>query len=90
MAKQRKTAHELKDIVAARLGVGDVLLAVYNDRTDGWRATVLTTLQRTNKIQHQARVDEIVVRAAERIRFSGIEDGLAREPNHSLTSLARD
>jgi hypothetical protein len=28
MAKQRKTAHELKDIVAARLGVGDVLLVV--------------------------------------------------------------
>jgi hypothetical protein len=44
MAKQCKTAHELKDIVAARLGVGDVLIAVNKDRIDGWRATVLTTL----------------------------------------------
>ena len=61
MAKQRKTAHELKDIVAARLCVGDVLIAVNKDRTDGWRATVLTTLQRKNKIEYQARVDEIVV-----------------------------
>ena len=61
MAKQRKTAHELKDIVAARLGVGDMFLAVNKDRIDGWRAIVLTTLQRTNKIEYQARVDEIVV-----------------------------
>ena len=60
MAKQRKTAHELKEIVAARLGVGDVLIAVNKDRIDDWRATVLTTLQRKNKIQYQARVDEIV------------------------------
>jgi hypothetical protein len=60
MAKQSKTARELKDIVAARLSVGDVLIAVNKDRIDGWRATVLTTLQRTNKIQYQARVDEIV------------------------------
>jgi hypothetical protein len=55
-----QTAHELKDIVAGRLGVGDVLLAVYNDRTDGWHATVLTTLQPTNKKQYQASVDQIV------------------------------
>jgi hypothetical protein len=34
MAKQSKTARELKDIVAARLGVGDVLLAVNKDRID--------------------------------------------------------
>ena len=61
MAKQSKTARELKDIVAARLGVGDMFLAVNKDRIDGWHATVLTTLQRTNKIEYQARVDEIVV-----------------------------
>ena len=62
MAKQSKTARELKDIVAARLGVGDMFLAVNKDRIDGWRAIVLTTLQRTNKIEYQARVDEIVVK----------------------------
>ena len=60
MAKQRKTAHELKDIVAARLGVGDVLLVVNKDRIEGWRATVVTTLQPTNKKSYQASVDQIV------------------------------
>jgi hypothetical protein len=60
MAKQRKTAHELKDIVAARLGIGDVLIAVHKDRIDGWRATVVTTLQPTNRKQYQASVDQIV------------------------------
>ena len=60
LAKQRKTAHELKDIVAGRLGIGDVLLVVTKDRIDGWRATVLTTLQRKDKIQYQASVDQIV------------------------------
>ena len=61
MAKQSKTARELRDIVAARLGVGDVLIAVYKDRTDGWHATVLTTLQPTNRKHYQASVDQIVV-----------------------------
>ena len=60
MAKQRKTAHELKDVVAARLGVGDVLIAVNKDRIDGWRATVVTALQPTNRKQYQASVDQIV------------------------------
>ena len=60
MAKQRKTAQELKDIVAVRLGVGDVLLAVNKDRFDGWRAMVVTALQPTNRKQYQASVDQIV------------------------------
>jgi hypothetical protein len=60
MAKQRKTAHELKDVVAARLGVGDVLIAVNKDRIDGWRATVLTALQPMNRKQYQASVDQTV------------------------------
>ena len=60
MAKQSKTARELKDIVAARLGVGDMFLAVNKDRIDGWRATVVTTLQPTNRKQYQASVDQIV------------------------------
>jgi hypothetical protein len=60
MAKQPKTAHELKDIVAARLGIGDVLMVVTKDRTDGWRATVLTTLRPANKPKYQASVDQIV------------------------------
>ena len=60
MAKQSKTARELNDIVAARLGVGDMFLVVNKDRIDSWRATVLTTLQRTNKIEYQANVDQIV------------------------------
>jgi hypothetical protein len=37
-----------------------MFLAVNKDRIDGWRATVLTTLQRTNKIKYQASVDLIV------------------------------
>jgi hypothetical protein len=61
MAKQRKTAHELKDMVAARLGIGDVLMVVTKDRTDGWRATVLTVLRPANKPKYQAKVDQIVV-----------------------------
>ena len=61
MAKQHKIAHELKDIVAGRLGIGDVLLVVTKDRIDGWRATVLTTLRPANKPKYQASVDQIVV-----------------------------
>jgi hypothetical protein len=60
MAKQLKTANELKNIVAARLGVGDVLIAVNKDRIDGWRATVVATLQPANKTKYQASVDQIV------------------------------
>jgi hypothetical protein len=61
MAKQRKTAHELKNIVAAHLGIGDVLMVVNKDQIDGWRATVLATLRPANKPKYQARVDQIVV-----------------------------
>jgi hypothetical protein len=60
MAKQLKTANELKDIVAACLGVGDVLIAVNKDRIEGWRATVVTALQPTNRKRYQAGVDLIV------------------------------
>ena len=60
MAKQRKTAHELKNIVAAHLGIGDVLMVVTKDQIDGWRATVVTALQPTNRKQYQASVDQIV------------------------------
>jgi hypothetical protein len=38
-----------------------MFLAVNKDLIDGWRATVLTMLQRTNKIKYQASVDQIVV-----------------------------
>jgi hypothetical protein len=45
---------------SALMSGSDVLLAVNKDRFDGWRATVVTALQPTNRKQYQASVDQIV------------------------------
>jgi hypothetical protein len=65
VAKQLKTADELKDIVAERLGVGAVLLTVNKDRLNGWRAIGLTVLQPANKKKYQESVDQIVAELRE-------------------------
>ena len=40
MAKEQKTARELEDIIAARLGVSGLRVAVYKDRMSGWKASI--------------------------------------------------
>ncbi len=40
--KQKKTAQELADMIAARLNIGGVLIAVHKDPAYGWHPTVMT------------------------------------------------
>ena len=40
--KQKKTAQELADMIAARLNVGGVFIAVHKDPVYGWHPTVVT------------------------------------------------
>jgi hypothetical protein len=42
LAKEKKTAHELGDIIGQRIGVGGVMVSVYPDPTFGWNATIIT------------------------------------------------
>jgi len=42
MAKQRKTARELADIIAARLCVGGIQIAVHKSPVYGWDANIIT------------------------------------------------
>jgi hypothetical protein len=42
MAKEKKTARELADMIAARIGVGGVQIAVHKRRTYGWDAHIVT------------------------------------------------
>ena len=40
--KERKTAHELADLIAARMGLGGVFVAVNKDPVYGWHPIVMT------------------------------------------------
>jgi plasmid maintenance system antidote protein VapI len=42
LAKDKKTAHELADIIGQRIGVGGVMISVYPDPDFGWNATLIT------------------------------------------------
>jgi len=41
-AKQRKTARELEEMIAERIGVGGIMIKVHPDPAYGWHATVMT------------------------------------------------
>ena len=42
MPKQKKTARELADIIAAEVGVGGEQIAVFKSPTYGWDADIIT------------------------------------------------
>ena len=42
LAKDKKTAHELANIIGQRIGVGGVMVSVYPDSAFGWSATLIT------------------------------------------------
>ncbi len=42
LAKEKRTAHELADVIGQRIGVGGVMLSVYPDAASGWSATIIT------------------------------------------------
>ena len=42
LAKDKKTAHELANIIGQRIGVGGVMVSVYPDPAFGWNATLIT------------------------------------------------
>jgi hypothetical protein len=42
LAKEKKTARELEDIIGRRIGVAGVMVSVYPDPAFGWNATLIT------------------------------------------------
>jgi hypothetical protein len=40
MAKERKTAQELADLISAKIGVRDLYISVRNDHAYGWEPTI--------------------------------------------------
>jgi hypothetical protein len=49
--KERKTAQELADLIAARIGVGGVFVAVHKDPAFGWHPTVITAPAAAHRCQ---------------------------------------
>ena len=62
MAKERKTADQLSDIIVSAMGIGAVYVSVRKDHAYGWQPTVVSS---GDSLGFQRRVDEI----ANRLRF---------------------
>jgi hypothetical protein len=56
-AKERKTARELEDMIAGRLGIGGTFIKVHADPAYGWHATVMTAPAQA--VRAQQTVEEI-------------------------------
>ena len=54
MQKQHKTARELADMIAARINVGGIHVAVNPDPVYGWHPTVITVPSEAIKCQQLA------------------------------------
>jgi hypothetical protein len=63
LAKQRKTARELEDMIAERVGVGGVMVKVHSDPAYGWHATVMTAPAKAIAAQ------QVVERISEELRL---------------------
>jgi hypothetical protein len=57
MAKEKKTAQELADMIAARINVGGVFVKVHADPAYGWHPTVVTAPEQV--VTFQQRAEEI-------------------------------
>jgi hypothetical protein len=66
MAKELKTAEQLRDMLIAALGVRDVDIQVRRDHAYGWQATVVYSPG--DLIGYQRRVEEIANRL--RVQFA--------------------
>jgi hypothetical protein len=51
LAKEKKTADELADIIGQRVGVGGVMVTVYPDPAFGWNATLMTAPSAATRVQ---------------------------------------
>jgi hypothetical protein len=60
MARERKTAHQLSDMIVSLVGVGEVNVRVRKDHAYGWQPTVISSPG--DSIGYQRRVDEIANR----------------------------
>ena len=65
MAKERKTANQLSDMIVSAMGIGQVYVNVRKDHAYGWQPTVVSSPG--DSIGFQRRVDEIANRL--RIQF---------------------
>jgi hypothetical protein len=54
MVKEKKTAQELADIIAARINVGGVFIKVHADPAYGWHPTVFTAPGQAMTFQQRA------------------------------------
>jgi hypothetical protein len=57
MAKQQKTAQQLAEIIAGRIGVNGVYIRVREDHSDGWCPTIVSAP--SNELGFQRRAEEI-------------------------------
>lgn len=58
LAKDKKTARELENIIGQRIGVGGVMVSVYPDPAFGWSATIITAPSAASAAQ--AMLEQIV------------------------------
>ena len=58
LAKDKKTAHELVNIIGQRIGVGGVMVSVFPDPAFGWSATIITAPSAASGAQ--AMLEQIV------------------------------
>ncbi len=63
MAKEKKTAQQLAEMIAGRIGVSGVHVRVREDHADGWCPTIVSAPG--NGLGFQRRAEEI----AQRLRF---------------------
>jgi hypothetical protein len=60
MAKQGKTAEQLAEMIAGRIGVSGVEVRVREDHSDGWCPTIVSAP--SNELGFQRRAEEIARR----------------------------
>jgi hypothetical protein len=63
MAKDRKTADQLSEMIISAIGIRDLYVSVRKDHAYGWQPTVVSSPG--DPIGYQRRIDEI----AHRLRF---------------------
>jgi hypothetical protein len=63
VAKQRKTAQQLAEIIAGKIGVDGVYVRIREDHSEGWCPTIVSAP--SNELGFQRRAEEI----AQRLRF---------------------
>jgi hypothetical protein len=60
MVKERKTAEQLAEMIAGRIGVSGVYVRVRQDHSEGWCPTIVSAP--SNELGFQRRAEEIARR----------------------------